>query len=306
MSTLLCRLTVCLIHLIESTLPSGCCDLLCVSTLRKTRTDWQGILLLWEGRVIDYDKLEEDGFCIVKGVLSQARAVEIKEKLWVAAAESERRGSPTYIPGLDPNDANVRVFNLLDLDPVFVDLIQSSMAIEAVRATLGEDFLISNFTANIARPGAKSMVPHSDLAVVFPGPWLHRWSLNVIWCLDDVHEANGATRYLPGSHRLRSQAEVPDDLQQLMRPFLARAGDVILMEGRLWHTSGENTTENEDRALLFGYYTAPFLRPQVNWNVLLSDQTKNTLSAHMTGWLGLGAAANIVNADFIARPADPG
>ncbi|NKC01762.1 MAG: hypothetical protein GKR90_25135 [Pseudomonadales bacterium] len=253
--------------------------------------------------MIDHDALEKEGFCIVDGVLTRARATEVKEKLWAAAAESERRGSPTFIRGLDPNEANVRVFNLLDLDPVFVDLIQHPTALDAVQTTLGEQFLISNFTANIARPGAKSMVPHSDLAVVFPGPWLHRWSMNVIWCLDDVHEANGATRYLPGSHRLQNQSDLPEDFQHHMQPFETSAGDVIVMEGRLWHTSGENTTTNEDRALLFGYYTAPFLRPQVNWNVLLSDQTKDGLSAQMTQWLGLGAAANIVNAEFVARPA---
>lgn len=35
------------------------------------------------------------------------------------------------------------------------------------------------------------------------------------------------------------------------------------MEGRLWHTSGGNITEDEDRALMFGYYTPDFIRPQL-------------------------------------------
>ena len=64
-----------------------------------------------------------------------------------------------------------------------------------------------------------------------------------------------------------------------------------------------NTTQSEDRALLFGYYTAPFLRPQVNWNVLLSDATVASLSQAMRHWLGLGPAANIANAGLVARPA---
>jgi ectoine hydroxylase-related dioxygenase (phytanoyl-CoA dioxygenase family) len=64
------------------------------------------------------------------------------------------------------------------------------------------------------------------------------------------------------------------------------------MEGRIWHTSGANVTEDQDRALLFGYYTKPFLRPQVNWNACLSPQTQASLSPQMRQWLGLEVAAN--------------
>lgn len=251
---------------------------------------------------IDFAQLEKHGFAIVPGVLSVEAVDETRRRLWAAAEESERRGAPTFVEGLDPNACNVRIFNLLDLDPLFVDLIQHPLALEAVQEVIGREFLISNFTANIARPGSQSMVAHSDLAVVFPGPWTSPWSMNVIWCLDDVYEQNGATRYLPGSHRIEHRQDLPDNFVEQMLPFEASAGDVILMEGRLWHTSGANITQNHDRALLFGYYTAPFLRPQVNWNVLLSDATVAALSEDMHHWLGLGPAANVANADLVARP----
>jgi hypothetical protein len=48
------------------------------------------------------------------------------------------------------SEHNVRVFNLLDLDPVFVELIRDPLAIDLVTSLLGPGFLISNFTANIA------------------------------------------------------------------------------------------------------------------------------------------------------------
>jgi len=64
------------------------------------------------------------------------------------------------------------------------------------------------------------------------------------------------------------------------------------MEGRVWHTSGANITKDQDRALLFGYYTAPFLRQQVNWNAGLSAETQAGLSDQMRDWLGLGVTAN--------------
>ena len=251
-----------------------------------------------------YD-LEANGFCVVEDVLTLAEVSGIREKLLDAATESNRRGVPTYIPSLDPNDANVRVFNLLDLDPIFLELMERPEAIEFVKKLVGDDFIVSNFTANIARPGAKSMHAHSDLGIVFPGPWLKPWSMNVLWCLDDVHQDNGATRYLPNSHKISYAKDVPHDMLDNMRSFNAKAGSIIIMDGRLWHTSGENVTEKEERAIVFGYYSAAFLRPQVNWNVLLAESTQRNLSSHTRRWLGLNGTANMLSAAFVDGPDQP-
>ena len=239
------------------------------------------------------DQLQREGFAIIPGVLDAARCGDLRARLWQAAQESERRGAATRNIGIDPNEHNVRVFNLLDLDPVFVELIQHPVAIEMVTALLGPGFLISNFTANIALPGSKSMKPHSDLSIVVPEPWLEPWSINIIWCLDDVHASNGATLYLPMSHKIAWAREAPADLRAGIRPFEASAGAVIAMDGRLWHTSGANVTANEQRALLFGYYSRDFIRPQTNWNAALSPQTIAALSSQMHAWLGLGPSANV-------------
>lgn len=249
--------------------------------------------------------MAEQGWCRVPGVLSNAELTETKAALNRAIDLSHQRGNSTHVPTLDPNASSVRVFNLIDLDAVFRELITHPLAVAAVRDTIGSEFLISNFTANIARPGARPMQPHSDLAIVFPGPWLAPWSMNVIWCIDDVDEAVGATRYLPGSHLATTRAELPGDLLANMRPFEASAGDVILMDGRLWHTSGANTTVDRERALLFGYYSASFLRPQVNWNAALSASTQTSVNADLRRWLGLDAAANVAHASYVARSAEP-
>ena len=252
-----------------------------------------------------FDNLEAHGFCVVEDVLTAVEVSGIREKLLTAATESNRRGVPTHIPSLDPNDANVRVFNLLDLDPIFLELMERPEAIEFVKKLVGDDFIVSNFTANIARPGAKSMHAHSDLGIVFPGPWLKPWSMNVLWCLDDVHQDNGATRYLPNSHKITYAKDVPHDMLDNMRSFNAKAGSIIIMDGRLWHTSGENVTEKEERAIVFGYYSAAFLRPQVNWNVLLAESTQRNLSSHTRRWLGLNGTANMLSADFVDGPDQP-
>lgn len=237
--------------------------------------------------------LNEHGYCIIEDVLDTSKTADVRQRLVEAAAESERRGIPTYIEGLDPNPNNVRVFNLLDLDPVFLELISHPLAVGIARDLLDDDFIISNFTANIAKPGNGSMVIHSDLAVVLPEPWHAPWSLNVIWCLDDVRGENGATLFMPGSHRFERTEDIPADIPEQMVPFEAKAGSIVAMEGRIWHTSGINKTQDEERALLFGYYSRSFIRPQWNFNVGLSEATKATLSPEMREWLGLELTANV-------------
>ena len=97
---------------------------------------------------------------------------------------------------------------------------------------------------------------------------------------------------MPGSHRFERMENVPVDLADRMIPLEAKAGSLVAMDGRIWHTSGANTTQDEERALLFGYYSRSFIRPQWNFNVGLSEDTKATLSPELTEWLGLGIAAN--------------
>ncbi len=238
------------------------------------------------------DQLARDGYCIVENVLSPEHSAEVRRRLWQAAETSRQRGQSTYIESLDPNEANVRVFNLLDLDEVFRELIIHPLALSLVRHLLGEGFLISNFTANIARPGSKSMAIHSDQGVVVPEPWLEPWSMNIMWCLNESRAENGATLYLPGSHNIKSLSDLPLGAREQMKPLCASQGSIIAMDGRVWHTSGENRTAEEDRALLFGYYSKDFVRPQTNWNATLSEETKSNLGPELVDLLGLGPAAN--------------
>lgn len=243
--------------------------------------------------------LKEHGWVRVPCVLSKEEADHTLDRLWKAKAAVEAEGEDTYLQFLDPNPSNIRIFYLIAIDRIFRDLISHPTAIEMVKSVLGEGFLISNFTANIARPGSQSMALHSDQSLVFPDPWQDVWALNVIWCLTDVTKENGATLYIPGSNKWVTRKEVPDNAPELLIPFEAKAGDILVMDGKVWHTSGSNVTKDQDRALLFGYYTKGFMRQQVNWTARLSKGVQDSLTQEQKNWLGLGVVGNIgVTGDF--------
>ncbi|GIX30617.1 MAG: hypothetical protein KatS3mg124_1089 [Porticoccaceae bacterium] len=248
--------------------------------------------------------LEEEGFAVVPGAL-QPDELEAVRAAFDRALEATRASlGTTHIATLDPNPASIRLVNLPALDPIFLSLLLREDALAAVRALLGEHFAISNFTAHDALPGAAPMRLHSDQALVVPPPWIHPWAINVIWCLDDIDEENGATRYVPGSHHWQTFAEVPPDAEERLVSFRAPAGSFVAMEGRLWHTSGHNRSRDRRRRLLFAYYTADFIRPQVNWALCLPREIQAALDPRGRELFGLSPRGNTRIGSTLTRLAE--
>jgi ectoine hydroxylase-related dioxygenase (phytanoyl-CoA dioxygenase family) len=89
--------------------------------------------------------------------------------------------------------------------------------------------------------------------------------------IDDFTDDVGATRYVPGS---KLAVESPDpgvDYESV--PIEGPAGSMLVMDGRVWHTSGINRTPDRYRAAIFGYYVLPWIRQQLNWREVLSPET---------------------------------
>jgi len=242
--------------------------------------------------------LQEHGWVKIPSVLTKEEAAHTLDRLWKAKEISEASGEETFQPILDPNASNVRVFYLPELDKLFRDMLTHPTSIELTKSLLGEKFLVSNFSANIARPGSHSMALHSDQSIVLPEPWLDVWAVNVVWCLTRVTKENGATLYIPGSNKWTRWEDVPANAPELLVPFEADAGDIIVLDGRLWHTSGSNITKDEDRALLFAYYSAPYMRQLVNWTAKLPRELQQTLSDELKELFGLSHIGYVVKGDL--------
>lgn len=233
------------------------------------------------------EQVETEGYCIVPDVLDPPTVQRARAAAVSAAERAAATGYPTVMEALDPGGRNVRMPDLLAYDPVFAELALHPVVVAYVELLLGEDWMLSNFTGNNALPGSRSMNAHNDQSTLMPEPWTERTCLNTLWCLDDVDQENGATRYLPGSHRYQRFSAVPADPKMGMRSFSARAGSMIVMDGRLWHTSGANTSTSRERVMLFPLYARGYLRLQANWWQVVPPEVQATFSEELRLRLGL-------------------
>ena len=231
--------------------------------------------------------LAEHGLCIVEAVLGDDTLRRTREALYRAASEDRSRKREQAFP-LDHDQTNQRVWNLLSRDPSFTDLAEHPLAIDLVRAAIGWPALLGNISANITGPGGGEMMLHADQIFV-PEPWpTQPQGVNVVWCLDDFTEQNGATCVVPGSHRLnRNPSEADKDVS--LEPLIGRAGTMIVMESRVWHRTGFNRTRDQNRAGVFAWYTRPIYRTQENWFLSLNPSVRQFASETMLTLLGYKA-----------------
>ncbi|MGE0485521.1 MAG: phytanoyl-CoA dioxygenase family protein [Gammaproteobacteria bacterium] len=251
--------------------------------------------------------LDSHGLAVLVDALDVDALARVRDRLTAAIAASEEDGVPTRGYAFDPDEHNIRVFHLFNLDPLFVELVRDPRALGFVRHLLGPKFLVSNFSANITTPGNAPMLMHADQGYVYP-PWGERpLACNVGWLLDDLTETNGGTRVVPGSHRLDhgpTAGEVYDTVA-----VEAPAGSIMVMDGRLWHQTGANRTADRTRAALFGYYVLRWLRPQINWNAALWPETVARLDReflHLLGYYTGNTETQIPNGRRAAVPQPPG
>lgn len=203
--------------------------------------------------------LDEHGYCLVAGALSPDRLAAVRQRL-VERATAEIADGTDYVYD---GGSNQRVWTLLNKGDEFVDLATDETILHLMEHLLGPVMLLSNIDANIAGPGGTPMFLHADQSFV-PPPWPpYPLVANAMWMLDDFTAENGATRIVPGSHKLGHGPEftgVPETV-----PVTGPAGTAMVFDGRLWHQTGANTTTGERRHGILSYYCRPFMRQQENW-----------------------------------------
>jgi ectoine hydroxylase-related dioxygenase (phytanoyl-CoA dioxygenase family) len=104
------------------------------------------------------------------------------------------------------------------------------------------------------------MIMHADQGA-FAGPWDRPHVVNIVWCVDDFTEANGATRLVPGSHLADASPTYGQPYDSI--PAEMAKGSVLVWHGSLWHGGGANTTDQRRVGIAMNY-CAGYIRQQEN------------------------------------------
>ncbi|MEA3020301.1 MAG: hypothetical protein QOI47_1825 [Actinomycetota bacterium] len=217
--------------------------------------------------------LRDEGVCLVRDALDAPTLERVRTALYRAADDDrQRRREVKFIMDNARDDTNQRVWNLPSRDPIFCDLVEHPLALELVRAAIGWPALLSNISANITGPGGGEMIMHAD-QLFAPQPWSGMHGVNIMWCVDDFRDDNGATRMVPRSHLLNRTPTGEDQSTETVA-LEAAAGTLVAMDGRIWHKTGNNRTASERRAGVFAFYTMPIYRTQENWFLALDPSIR--------------------------------
>ena len=220
------------------------------------------------------DAMQADGACVVTEMLTQHA---------VAAARASLDDVVSHLP-TGRNDfegfRTRRIYALFAKTRAFDAPALHPLVLGVLDRVLGH-YQLSAPTGIVIGPGEKPQVLHRDQNIYPLPPDFGDVVVNTMWALDDFTADNGATRYIPGSHRWREGPSSHKDVAVALMP----AGSVLFYLGKLWHGGGANTTDLPRWGVILEYVSA-WLRPQENHILAVPRETAASLPERLQELLG--------------------
>ncbi|MDB3994308.1 phytanoyl-CoA dioxygenase family protein [Gammaproteobacteria bacterium] len=170
--------------------------------------------------------------------------------------------------------------------------VQAGVLIENfLNETLGTGWICHSFLANGAEKGYYPQVLHLDQSPL--SPWITEEApalVNTLYIPQDVDEENGGTLIIPGSHKNIIKAGSNGKIGKLPPAINleARAGTVMLFDGRLLHGTGVNHT-NKIRFVAAMSNVKSWMRSQENWVISVNPEIIKNASPKLLHRMGMQA-----------------
>lgn len=203
--------------------------------------------------------VERDGYVVLRDVIDEETCAKLVEEVGRVEREFNIEFGKNEFEGFQTR----RIFNLIARGPRFRDLVLHERVLDAVEAVLGDGFLLSGTTSMHIGPGESEQLLHADDGMVsLPRP--HPATMaTTLWALTEFTKDNGATCFIPGSHKQPAIVPQPEDEHEVVVAEMP-AGSVLLFHASLWHGGGPNSTEAVERYGLSIQYVAGWCRQQQN------------------------------------------
>jgi len=140
-----------------------------------------------------------------------------------------------------------------------------------IKAYFEGEYILNSFGAVSNNPQGEKAYSHGlryhrDVRTFSGG---FRLMLNMIITLDDFTTANGATRIVPGTHRV-AEKPTEDYFQRNAIQLIAPARSIVVFDSNLWHSASPNLTNMPRRALTLTF-TRPFVKQQMDYPRMLGE-----------------------------------
>ena len=176
---------------------------------------------------------------------------------------------------------------LIAQDP---SIVQGGPLVEQlVTETLGPNWISTSLIASIALDGGVPQALHQDQDIALDAR--SPLTVNLLTPITDIDESNGGTLVIPGSHTILSAALRAQKPVGKLPPAInidAKAGTMIITDGRLLHATGINRTQSARIVMLNGMQH-PILRQQENWMLSVRPEVLKRASPKLLQRMGFQA-----------------
>lgn len=225
---------------------NSCPELHVVSIVGK-RSDGASVQLTDDER----RSLDDDGFVILRDVLTSTRVAAIVDRLRRLAETTERDYSREAV--VEPD--MIKVVDLINGGAAFDVGYTHPRVLAAARHVLGGDMKFHSMGSRSATPGHGHQALHLDFGRDLGQP--HPAGCNALWTLVNFSRHNGGTRLVPGSHKSgKNPREVLDDPKADVPGEIrleAPAGSVVVFSGHTWHGGAQNLSDEVRWTLLTAF-----------------------------------------------------
>src|SRR3954470_8900779 len=203
-------------------------------------SDWFSTLAAGSELPMDAtSELQERGFVVVPGPMRpELLANAYAEAVASATSDDIRIGS-----------TSTKVNDFVNRGAEFDNLYVFPPLLEACCQVIGRPFKLSSLLSRTLRPGSPSQELHVDV----PRGSADWPLLGFILMVDDFRSDNGATRFVPGSHRRSdtpagtiSELRAEHDGQVLA---CGKPGSLLIFNGSVWHGHTANRSSDGRRSL---------------------------------------------------------
>lgn len=208
----------------------------------------------------------EQGYCIVRGLFSQAEVEQYRDHYMRLRKRGDYPGdfAGSALTSNDPLKAYPRMIHMHRWDEASLSWMTDSRLDQCMTGLLGQSPYAVQTMIYFKPPGARGQALHQDNFYLRaqPGTCVAAWM-----ALDPCDEANGCLQVVPGSHDWPTlctekadtsvsftdvTVPIPPDAEIL--PMVMAPGDVLFFNGQIVHGSLPNSTTDRFRRALIGHY----------------------------------------------------